>query len=129
MRTASPSLGAPSPEPRTFDSIDPQTLLTRTQLAKMLEACGTPLTYHTLATKATRGGGPPFSIFGKNAIYLWSDVVAWVRETIGEPARTTSEHRIRPKPGPEKLAAMVEGKRRYDAARKTPARSSKPHGG
>jgi hypothetical protein len=46
-----------------------------------------------------------------------------VRETMGEPARTTSEHRARQgmptptPPSPEKVAAMVEGSRRYNAER------------
>jgi hypothetical protein len=107
-----------------LEAIDPRTFLTRSQLADALEQCGIPLSYDTLATKATRGGGPPFRIFGKSAVYQWCDVVAWVRETMGEPARTTSEHRARmalppapQRPSPEKLAAMMEGSRRYNAAR------------
>jgi len=110
--------------PKSLDSVDPKTFLTRFQVAEALEACGIPLSYDTLATKATRGGGPPFRIFGKSAVYQWADVVAWVIETMGEPARTTSEHRARmasppapQKPSPEKLAAMVEGSRRHNAAR------------
>ena len=76
-----------------------------------------------LGTKATRGGGPPFRIFGKSAVYQWADVVAWVRETMGEAACTTAEHRARegvappPGPTPAKLASMVEGARRYNADR------------
>jgi hypothetical protein len=110
--------------PKALDSVDPKTFLTRFQVAEALEACGIPLSYDTLATKATRGGGPPFRIFGKSAVYQWGDVVAWVLETMGEPARTTSEHRARmasppapQKPSSEKIAAMVEGSRRYNADR------------
>jgi hypothetical protein len=109
--------------PKSLDSVDPKTFLTRFQVSEALEACGIPLSYDTLATKATRGGGPPFRIFGKSAIYQWCDVVAWVLETMGEPARTTSEHRARQgmpaptPPSPEKVAAMVEGSRRYNAER------------
>jgi hypothetical protein len=110
--------------PKSLDSVDPKTFLTRFQVSEALEACGIPLSYDTLATKATRGGGPPFRIFGKSAVYQWCDVVAWVLETMGEPARTTSEHRARldapaspRKPSPEKISAMVEGSRRYNAGR------------
>jgi hypothetical protein len=110
--------------PKSLDSVDPKTFLTRFQVSEALEACGIPLSYDTLATKATRGGGPPFRIFGKSAVYQWCDVVAWVLETMGEPARTTSEHRARldapaspRKPSPEKISAMVEGSRRYNADR------------
>lgn len=115
----------PPPQiPKALDSVDPKTFLTRFQVSEALEACGIPLSYDTLATKATREGGPPFRIFGKSAVYQWCDVVAWVLETMGEPARTTSEHRARmasppkpQKPSPEKIAAMVEGSRRYNAER------------
>jgi hypothetical protein len=110
--------------PKALESVDPRAFLTRFQVAEALEACGIPLSYDTLATKATRGGGPPFRIFGKSAVYQWADVIAWVIETMGEPARTTAEHRARmasppepQKPSPEKLTAMVEGSRRYNADR------------
>lgn len=59
-----------------LEAIDPRTFFTRYQLADTLEACGIPLSYDTLATKATRGGGPPFRIFGKSAVYQWADVVS-----------------------------------------------------
>jgi hypothetical protein len=125
MAFDSPAPPAPKspPTPTPLEAIDPRTFLTRYQLTDTLEQCGIPLSYDTLATKATRGGGPPFRIFGKSAIYQWCDVVAWVRETMGEPARTTSEHRARQgmptptPPSPEKVAAMVEGSRRYNAER------------
>jgi hypothetical protein len=108
--------------PLTFSSIDPETLLGRAQVGAALRARGIRVSPTTLATKATRGGGPPFRIFGKQAVYRWADVVAWVLETMGEPARTTSERRLESppepqKPSPEKLAAMVEGSRRYNAER------------
>jgi hypothetical protein len=119
-----PKIPPPAPPPRALESIDPRAFFTRYQLPGTLEACGVPMSYDTLATKATRGGGPPFRIFGKSAVYQWADVVAWVLETMGEPARTTSEHRARmasppepQKPSPEKIAAMVEGSRRYNADR------------
>jgi hypothetical protein len=127
---ASDSPAPPSPKspwhqpPRPLDAIDPGTFFTRPQLSDTLEECGIPLSADTLATKATRGGGPPFRIFGKSAVYQWADVVEWVRETMGEPACTTAEHRARQgtppaprKPNQEKLTAMVEGSRRYNAAR------------
>jgi hypothetical protein len=121
---APPAPKSPPQPPRPLDAIDPGTFLTRYQLAETLEQCGISVSYDTLATKATRGGGPPFRIFGKSAVYQWADVVAWVLETMGEPARTTSEHRARmasppepQKPSPEKIAAMVEGSRRYNADR------------
>ena len=109
--------------PKPLDYIDPQTFLTSPQLAGALEQCGIQCSTETLATKATRGGGSPFRKFGKLRLYQWGDAVDWVRETMSEPARTTSEHRARegapppPPPSPEKIAAMVEGSRRYNAGR------------
>jgi hypothetical protein len=107
-----------------FDSIPAAALLTRQQLAKALTACGVPTAPATLATKAVRGGGPPYQLYGKVAIYRWGPAVAWALESMSEPACTTSEHRARKaspaapqKPSPEKLAAMVEGSRRYNADR------------
>jgi hypothetical protein len=119
--------------PKSFESIDPRTFLTRRQLPGPLKACGFDVPHDTLATMASRGGGPPFRKFGKSAVYQWADVVAWVRETMGEPARTTSEHRARmasppepQKPSPEKLAAMVEGSRRYNAERVAARKATGP---
>ena len=60
-----PKILAPAPPPMALEAINPRTFLTRSQLADTLEQCGIPLSYDTLATKATRGGGPPFRIFGK----------------------------------------------------------------
>jgi len=81
--------------PLTLDSIPPETLLDRAQAAVAIRARGIRVSYATLATKATRGGGPPFKRFGKQAVYRWADVVAWIHETMGEAAKTTSERRER----------------------------------
>ena len=43
---------------------DPNTLLTRKATAEALNATGYPVRPATLATKASRGGGPPFRRFG-----------------------------------------------------------------
>lgn len=84
------------PLPLPLDSIPPETLLGRAQVGVALKARGILfVSTDTLATKATRGGGPPFKRFGKQAVYRWADVVAWVHETMGEAARTTAERRGR----------------------------------
>jgi hypothetical protein len=69
--------------PRTLESIDPQTYLTRTGVAQTLKVCGITISSETLATKVSRGGGPPFRKFGRTPMYLWGDVVAWVKSEIG----------------------------------------------
>lgn len=118
----------------TLDLISPDAMLLRDRTAEELNKRGFKTSTATLATKAVRGGGPPFQNLGKSAVYRWGDVVAWVLETIGEPACTTSEHRARKasppapqKPSPDKIAAMVEGSRRYNAARKASA-TQEPRG-
>ena len=90
----------------------------------MLTACGFPTAPDTLATKAVRGGGPPYQLYGKVAVYRWGPAVEWARESMSKPACTATEHRAGKasppapqKPSPEKLAAMVEGSRRYNAKR------------
>src|SRR3979490_400563 len=48
---------------------DLDTLLTRDQTAEALTQAGYPVKSKTLATKASRGGGPPFAKFGPRALY------------------------------------------------------------
>jgi hypothetical protein len=67
----------------TLDSISQDAWLLRDRTATELNERGFKISPASLATKATRGGGPPFRIFGKSAVYRWGDVVAWVLETMG----------------------------------------------
>jgi hypothetical protein len=70
---------------------DPAALLTRDQVAAALSAVGFPVRPKTLATKATRGGGPPFRRFGRRPLYLWSDALGWAQSRLSTPIGTTSE--------------------------------------
>jgi hypothetical protein len=70
---------------------DPDVLLTRQQTAEALTAFGLPIKATTLATKATRGGGPPYRKFGLRALYRWGDALHWANARLTEPRRTTSE--------------------------------------
>ena len=54
----------------------PDALLTRQQAAQALGVHGYPVTAKTLATKATRGGGPIFRHFGARVLYRRSDLIA-----------------------------------------------------
>ncbi len=67
------------------------TLLTRAQLAPALNELGYPTSVATLATQATRGGGPPFSKWGPRVVYRWGDALAWARERLSAPRHSTSE--------------------------------------
>lgn len=62
-------------------------LLSREQCAAALTAAGYPIKPKTLATKATRGGGPPYGVFGVRALYRWGDALAWAEsQTIAPTA-------------------------------------------
>jgi hypothetical protein len=52
---------------------DADALLTRAKTADALSEVGFPISEAPLATKATRGGGPPYQRFGSRALYRWGD--------------------------------------------------------
>lgn len=71
---------------------DPDERLTRNALANALAAAGFPVKPATLATKATRGGGPPFRRFGARPLYRWGDAIAWAESRLSSLHRSTSEY-------------------------------------
>ena len=74
---------------RLPDGLDTQ--LTRLQVAEALTEAGFVISFATLATMATRGGGPPFSKWGPRSIYRWGDALAWAQARRSAPRRSTSE--------------------------------------
>ena len=70
---------------------NPDTLLTRDAVAAALRAAGYPVAPATLATKATRGGGPPYCLFSSRALYRWADALDWAKANTSPPRRSTSE--------------------------------------
>lgn len=70
---------------------NPDALLTRDAVAAALTATGFPVKPKTLATKATRGGGPPFRHFGARVLYKWSDALAWAEAQLSPLHCSTSE--------------------------------------
>ena len=71
---------------------DVETRLTRQQTAAALTEAGFPVSTATLTTKATRGGGPPFSHFGPRVLYRWGDAFSGMG---GGSANSPSRHDIR----------------------------------
>lgn len=69
----------------------PDALLTRDQTAAALTNAGYPVKAKTLATKATRGGGPPYRLFGTRPLYRWVDALAWAEARTGLPRVSTSD--------------------------------------
>jgi hypothetical protein len=70
---------------------DPETLLRRTACAEALSARGYPTSDKTLATKASRGGGPPYRSFGRIPLYRWGDALAWAEGRLSAVRRSSSE--------------------------------------
>jgi hypothetical protein len=66
-------------------------LLRRRQVAEALTVAGYPVKPATLATKASRGGGPPFRMFGRVPLYRWGDALGWAKSRLSPPRRSTSE--------------------------------------
>jgi hypothetical protein len=70
---------------------NPDVRLTRERTAEALTALGYKVATKTLATKATRGGGPPYSLFCGRALYRWGDALDWARSLTTPPRRSTAE--------------------------------------
>lgn len=79
----------------TFDLFPPDKRLNTKQLAAAFTDEGLPTSPATLNTKACRGDGPPYQLYGRIRIYTWGLAVAWVNAKLGEPAASATEHRIR----------------------------------
>jgi hypothetical protein len=71
--------------------IDADKLLTREQTARALTDAGFPTKAKTLATKATRGGGPPYRLYSARALYRWGDALEWARSRLTPLVHNTSE--------------------------------------
>ncbi len=75
----------------TMPHIDPEMLLTRRQLVEALKDEGYPIALATLETMAVRGGGPPFSKWGRYPLYRWGVAREWAANRLSAPRRSTSE--------------------------------------
>jgi hypothetical protein len=90
------------PEATLTSIANPDALMTRSATAVALTAAGFPVKSATLATKATRGGGPPYRLFGTRPLYRWADAVAWAQSRLSAPIQNSSEADARD--GPRLLA-------------------------
>jgi hypothetical protein len=70
---------------------DPNALLPRDKFAAALTEAGFPTSAKTLATKATRGGGPPYQKYGPRVLYHWGKGLAWAQSRLTTPRHSTSE--------------------------------------
>jgi hypothetical protein len=70
---------------------NPDTRQIRKATAAALTAAGFPISAKTLATMATRGGGPVYQKFGQRPLYRWGDALEWAQGRLSPPRRSTSE--------------------------------------
>jgi hypothetical protein len=70
---------------------DPEILLRRGDAANSLREAGYPIARATLATLASRGGGPAYRRFGRVPLYRWGDLLEWAESRLSAPMRSTSE--------------------------------------
>ncbi len=82
-------------EPNDDIPDNPDARLTRPMLGAALRASGYPVADKSLATMATRGGGPPYQLFGRRPLYRWGDALAWAEARLSAPRRSTSEADMR----------------------------------
>lgn len=100
---------------------DPDRLLTRVDCAAALTAAGFPTSPKTLATKASRGGGPPFRRWGSKPLYTWGTSLSWAKARLGPPIRSTSEANAAPQDQPT-VAASARRKQEAEPRETAPAR-------
>jgi hypothetical protein len=71
----------------------PDARMTRRELAEALTHAGFKTAKRTLDRKACRGGGPPYALYGKTAIYQWGAALAWAQGRVSAPMATAAAHR------------------------------------
>jgi hypothetical protein len=72
-------------------NLNANSVLQTNALAKALTESGYPTSPATLATKRSRGGGPPYRRWGRIPVYTWGDALKRAQSRLGEPRRSTSE--------------------------------------
>jgi len=70
---------------------NPDALLTRDDTAAALTEAGFITSPKTLASKASRGGGPQYQLFGPRVLYRWRDALGWAQNRCTEPRRSSSK--------------------------------------
>jgi hypothetical protein len=71
---------------------NPDRMMTRAEFCEALqEATGIKISPATLATKATRGGGPAYVRFGPRAMIRWGTGLEWAKGCLSAPRASTSE--------------------------------------
>jgi hypothetical protein len=74
-------------------NIHEDAFLDRRELSAALTEAGLRISEATLATKAVRGGGPPYQLFGRKPLYRWGTSLKWALSRLSRPVTNTSEAR------------------------------------
>lgn len=75
------------------DNPNPDARLSRRDIASALTRAGYPISAATLASMATRGGGPVYTLFNGRALYRTGDALAWAESRTSAPRTTACEGR------------------------------------
>jgi len=92
----------------SLENLTPETVLSREQVADALTLAGFPISKSTLANLAVKAQGPLFRRFGKIAIYVWGEALAWAEHWQTSPNRGTKQHKEERKAIREKLNAKAD---------------------
>ena len=74
---------------------NPDARLSRRDTASALTRAGFPISAATLASMASRGGGPVYALFNGRAIYRFADALAWAKGRTSAPRTTACEGQAR----------------------------------
>jgi hypothetical protein len=79
--------------PHDYTALPPEgeKLLSRKDAAELLTRMGFKISPATLATKATRGGGPTFQSWGNKPLYQIDNLMVWAKSRLKKPRQSTSE--------------------------------------
>ena len=89
-------------------SLEPDTLLGRRPGAEALTEAGFKTSPATLATLASRGGGPRFRHYSSRVVYRWGDLLDWAQSRLGPIVTSTAQLDVRLRLPPEVAASRTE---------------------
>lgn len=66
-------------------------LVARIEAARLLTEAGFPISPATLAKKAVTGGGPPYRVWNRRAMYDVNRLMNWAKEQLGPEILNTAQ--------------------------------------
>jgi hypothetical protein len=73
------------------DHLKCKRLLSRIEAARLLTEAGFPISPATLAKKAVIGGGPPYRIWNRRAMYEAGRLTEWANDQLGPELMNTAQ--------------------------------------